>query len=270
VVDLDLHLVEKLVGYLTIGGTALTVALMVRLIALGLWRRYPWFVGYLMALSIESGLLAAIHRQKVGVQQGVWLATRLVTVFLELEAVLEIFGRWTVSFPGIGAFGRKLFVFLLIVATVVATLTIPVGWPNAGWDRVLRGAVVANRGAVIGLAMFLILTIGFFWKFGGPVTPNLRRHTWAMTAYVSATTISYFVVLYVTHWGRALVGNVLMPSVTLASLIYWLVALRRDGEAQPETPRNDPEWEEAEEMNRQMQKLADAITLSPRGVKKDR
>jgi hypothetical protein len=187
--------VEKLVGYLTIGGTVLTVALMVRLIVIGLWRRYPWFVGYLIALSIESGLLAAIHKQRVGVQQAVWLGTRLVTVFLELEAVLEIFGRWTVSFPGIGAFGRKLFVFLLVVATVVAALTLPVALPKDGWDQVLGAAVVANRGTVIGFAMFLILTVGFFWKFGGPVSPNLRMHTWAMTAYVTATAISYFVIL---------------------------------------------------------------------------
>jgi hypothetical protein len=46
--------------------------------------------------------------------------------------------------------------------------------------------------------------------------------------------------------------------------------MRPGGEEQPETRRNDEAWEEAEEMNRQMQKLADVITLSPRGVKKDR
>jgi hypothetical protein len=260
--------VEELVKYLTVGGTVLTVAVLVRLVTSGLWRKYPWFAGYLLTLSIESGLLTAIHDRKVGVQQAVWFGTRLVTVFLELKAVLEIFAQWTVSFPGIGAFGRKLFAFVIVIAIVVAAVTLPVGLPKGTWDGVLKAALVMNRGAVIGFAMFLILTVGFFQKFGGPVSPNLRRHTWAMAAYVSATAVSYFVLLAVTAWSKGLVGNVLMPSVTLAALIYWLVALTPSGETQPETPRNDDNWEDAEEMNRQMQKLADAITLSPRGVKK--
>jgi len=260
--------VDRLVSYLAIGGTALTVVLMTRLIASGLWRRYPWFVGYLFALSIESGALAAIHERDAKLEPVVWVCTRLVTVFLELHVVLEIFGRWTFSFPGIGAFGRKMLVFVLLIATVVAILTFPVSWPQGAWDQVLKGAVVVNRGAVIGFAIFLTLTLGFFWKFGGPVAPNLRRHTWAMTAYVTATAVSYFAISSFERDQAAKWGNTLLPGVTLAALVFWIFAMNPTGEEQPDVRVDDAEWEEAEEMNRHMQKLADAITLSPRGGKK--
>jgi len=261
--------VDRLVGYLAVGGTVLTVALMVRLTAIGLWRRYPWFVGYLLALSLESGLLGAIHGGDAKLEQGVWVCTRLVVVFLELHVVLEIFGRWTFSFPGIGAFGRKMLVFVLMIATGVAILTFPVSWPQGAWDQVLKGAVVVNRGAVIGFAIFLTLTLGFFWKFGGPVAPNLRRHTWAMTAYVTATAVSYFAISSFEMDQAAKWGNMLLPSVTLAALLFWIFAMKPTGEEQPAVEVDEAEWEEAEEMNRHMQKLADAITLSPRGGKKE-
>jgi hypothetical protein len=91
-----------------------------------------------------------------------------------------------------------------------------------------------------------------------------------MTAYVTATAVSYFVLSLVSReWVGY--GNALMTTVTLASLAYWTVALSPAGEAlRTETPRNEAEWADAEEMNRQMQKLADSITLAPRGVKKER
>jgi hypothetical protein len=64
------------------------------------------------------------------------------------------------------------------------------------------------------------------------------------------------------------VTNILLPAVTLAALAYWILALDRAGEMQPVTVGDAGQWEEAEEMNRQMQKLADVITLTPGGVKR--
>jgi hypothetical protein len=124
--------------------------------------------------------------------------------------------------------------------------------------------VLANRATNIGFSLLLLLTAGFFWKFGGPVAPNLKRHSWAMTAYGASTAVSYFVLM-----GRdAKVGNLLLPAVTVAVLIFWIFGLTRAGELQPATAGNEARWEEAEEMNRQMQKLADAVTLSPHGLKR--
>jgi len=255
----------RLIDLISAGTTVLLAVLGIRLVAGRLAQYYPWFTAYVFSLCLEEGILLSLESGRQHVYYAVWIAFRLVNILLEAKVVLGIFGRWTVSFPGIGAFGRRLLVFLFLAATAVAILTLPVGWPKGGWGQALKVAVVANRATNIGFSMFLVLAIGFFRKFGGPVAPNLNIHTWAMAAYVTATSISY---LALTR--SVLLGNVLLPAVTMVALVFWIVALRSDGELQPITSGDEEQWAEAEEMNVQMQKLADAVRLSPRGVKKEK
>lgn len=249
------------------GATAVLPAVLVaRLVFSGLARVYPWFAAYMLATAAETGLLLAVENRPILVYTSIWTVFGLVNILLEAKVVLTIFGQWTKSFPGIGAFGRKLLVMLMLIAAGVAASTIPVGWPNGVWMEVVKLATISIRAVNIGFSLFLLLTLIFFWKFGGPVAPNLRRHSWAMAAYVTATSVSYFVATGKAVW----LGNILLPAVTLTALIFWVVALQASGEVQPDTTGEEAQWEEAEEMNRQMQKLADAITLSPGGVKKDK
>jgi hypothetical protein len=87
-----------------------------------------------------------------------------------------------------------------------------------------------------------------------------------MEAYVSANALSYLMM----SWHAFITANVMLPVVSVSSLVFWIVALRPSGEAQPLSAFNAEEWAETEEMNRQLQKLADSVTLSPHGLKKKR
>jgi hypothetical protein len=251
-----------LINILSVGATVLLTLLWIRLLFSRLWRFYPWFTAYIFSLWLESGLLLKAGYQGT-LYQNIWITFRLVDAVLVSKVVLEIFGQWTRSFPGIGAFGRRLVILILVIATAVAITILPVGWPNTTQVVMLKVALVANRSTNMGFGLFLLLTLGFFWKFGGPVAPNLKRHTWAMAVYVAATSASYFIV---GQWAK--VGNELLPAVTDAALLFWIFALSGAGERQPETARDEALWEEAEAMNVQMQKLADAVRLSPQGLKK--
>jgi len=238
----------------------------VRLLVTHLARAYPDFTRYIVALCIESLLLLYLHnhgyRQKI--YGRFWTISRLIVLALEVSAVLAIFNRWTVSFPGIGAFGRRLVVVLMAISIGLALSTLPVAWSASGWVVAFQIMTIVNRGTNAGCAVFLILTLGFFYKFGGPVAPNLKRHTWAMTAFVTANAISY---LAMSSHAFAL-ANVLLTSVSIAALAYWILALKSSGELQPVTAMNPEEWEATEEMNRQLQKLADSVTLTPQGLRK--
>jgi len=261
----------RLIDLYLLGSTTILMAvLLVRLVAIGLWRVYAWFAAYLAVLCIESVLLQVLNAQPLYIVRSVWLVTRPVSALLECMVVLTIFGRWTVSFPGIGAFGRKLVVVILIVAAVVAASTIPVAWPPGAWMQAVKLTLIATRAVNIGFSLFLLLTLVFFRKFGGPVAPNLRRHTWAMAAYVTATSASYFVATASGLLGKQtlVVSNILLPAVTLTALTFWIFAFKRAGETQPDTVGDESQWEEAEEMNRHMQRLADVITLTPGGMKR--
>jgi hypothetical protein len=252
----------RLIDLVSAGTTVLLAVLGIRLFVSRLSRSYPWFTAYVCSLCVEAGVLLLMESHQRHVYNRIWTGFRLLNVPLEAKAVLGIFDRWTFSFPGIGAFGRRLLVFLLLAAIAVVIFTLPVGWPPGAWGRALTVAVVANRATNIGFSMFLLLTVGFFAKFGGPVAPNLRIHTWAMAAYVTATSASYFVLTR-----SVFLGQVLLPAVTMVPLIFWIVALRGSGETQPITIGDENEWAKTEAMNDQMQKLADAITVTPRGVK---
>jgi hypothetical protein len=150
------------------------------------------------------------------------------------------------------------------VSVGFALSTLPITWSRGGWLAAYKMTAVTNRVSSACFASFLLLTIGFFSKFGGPVAPNLRRHSWAMAVFVTANAVSYFV-LSTHHYKMA---NILLPAVSMAALGFWIFAFRKSGEAQPVTPPDPARWAVADAMNEQLVKLADSLTLSSRGVKK--
>jgi hypothetical protein len=246
-----------------IGSFLLQAVLAIRLLATGFWRVYPAFTLYTVALWTESGILLAFaHDQRL--YGHVWIFSRLIALLLEVAAVLSIFGRWTVSFPGIGVFGRSLLAVLTAVSVGLALSTVPVTWSKEGWRVAYKLMTITNRVSSACFACFLVLTIAFFSKFGGPVAANLKRHSWSMAVFVTANTVSYF--LATSHMFE--LANIFLPSIAMAALGYWIFAFRKSGEAQPVTPADPGRWAVADAMNEQLLKLADSVTLSSRGVKK--
>jgi hypothetical protein len=124
--------------------------------------------------------------------------------------------------------------------------------------------VVVNRAVHAGLAAFLILMLAFYTKFGGPVARNLKRHTWAMTAFVVANALSYFLVASKNY----VIGNTLLQAISTGTLIFWIVVLGRSGEVPPETPKNPDAWAEAEAMNRQLMEFASSVKQTRRAAGK--
>jgi hypothetical protein len=106
--------------------------------------------------------------------------------------------------------------------------------------------------------------LGFYTKFGGPVARNLRRHTWAMTAFVVANAVSYFLLAS----KRYQMGNILMQAISTGTLIFWIVALRSSGQKPPETPKNPEAWAEAEALNRQLMEFASSVKQTRRAAGK--
>jgi hypothetical protein len=179
----------------------------------------------------------------------------------EFWTVWAIFARWTVSYPGTGEFGRKLVIFLMAVSLAVSLMTLPVAWSATGWSVAFQLTSIANRGASVCLAFFLVLSLGFFYKFGGPVAPNLRKHTWSMAAFVTANALSYFAMS--SHAFK--LANFLLPTISMAALAFWILALTKAGEVEPEVAYDKEEYRAAEAMNRQLQKLASSVRLTSRG-----
>jgi hypothetical protein len=235
--------------------------LCIRLAATGLRRSYPRLFTYVAALTAESCILIGAARSPY-LYEKVWVATRAAVLVVEVLAVLEIFGRWSDSYPGIGRFGQRLLVLLFVLATGLSLSMLPVKWSSSDWVFATYLMSVANRSVQTGLAAFLLLMLLFFMKFGGPVAPNLKRHTWAMTAFLTANVLSYFLITARVYQ----LGNTLLQMISLAALVYWIFAFRRSGEEIPVTPNNPQAWAAAEEMNRQLLDFAGSVKQSRRGA----
>jgi hypothetical protein len=242
--------------------TGLEVVLCIRLAASGLWRSYPYFFAYIAALLTESTIMMLLDHSKVLYK--IWVVTRTILLAVETAAVLEIFNRWSDSFQGIGKFGKQLLLVLLALATGLCLSTVPINWSTSGWVLATYLMTVANRAVQTGLAAFLILMLSFYTKFGGPVASNLKRHTWAMTAFVVATAVGYFLVTS-KNYGM---GQILMQAISTGALVFWVMALGRSGEVPPETPRNPEAWAEAEAFNRQLIDFAGTVKQTRRAVGK--
>ena len=244
----------------------LEAVLCVRLAGSGLLRSYPYFFGYIAALAAES-ILLIVADQSRDLYQQVYLVTRIVLLPIEIAAVLEIFNRWSDSFRGIGKFGKQLLLVLLVLAAGVCLSTVPIDRSlPGGWVLPVYVMTVANRAVQTGLAAFLILMLIFYTKFGGPVARNLKLHTWAMTAFVVANSLGYF--LIASSFNE--IGNVVLQAISTGSLIFWIAALTSSGQTPPETPKNPEAWAEAEAMNRQLMEFASSVKQTRReaGTKK--
>ncbi len=257
---MDLNEAIRLLWY---GSILLLGVLWIRIVATGLWRVYPWFALYILSLWVES-LLLLVFGKHVHIYGRIWLFTRSAVLLMELAAVLEIFARWTTSFEGIGAFGRRLLAVLMAISIVSFVSTLPVSWSAGRLHVSYQLMMIANRSVSVGLAAFLLTALGFFYKFAGPVTPNLNRHTWTTAAFVTANAVGYF--FMASHWYA--LANVVLMSVTLSCLVYWILAFRESGERKPEFSANLAEWHAMEDVNRQILELAGSVKLSPLGLRR--
>ncbi len=252
---------NRIVALLWYGSIALLAALSLRLLIGGKLRRYTAFTLYILSLTLEAVILLYTSKDP-SLYGRMWTFSRPVCMILELSAVLAIFSRWTFSYDGIGVFGKWLLAVLMAASVGVALSTTNIGWSADGWQVAYQLMTIVNRGVNCCLALFLVFTAAFFYKFGGPVAPNLKRHTWSMAAFVTANAISYFFLaahLFAT-------ANILLPVVSSAALVFWMFAFTQAGEIQPDSVFDREEWAVAENMNRQLQKLAKSVTLTPRGL----
>ena len=248
--------ITKILWY---GSITLETALCARLWSGRFAFRFPWFMAFIATLLAESLALALIQPYSAVLYGEVWIASRILALTFEALAVIEIFSRWSGNFPGIETLGRKLLTGLLAVAAVLVAATLPADASRGGWVFVYQMVSVASREVHLLLATFLTLMIAFFARFGGPVDPNLRRHTWMILGFEAATGLSYLA----TTVARAFsLTDVLVSGASFVCLAGWLFAFRSAEDNRPDreaSPEELAEYEAAEALSERLLLLRDRI-----------
>jgi hypothetical protein len=149
--------------------------------------------------------------------------------------VLELFSKWTRSYPGIGRFGRLLFGALISAALVISLVSWPLEWKALVVAHDVRIYFILNRVLMVALALFIVSIWLFFRNYPAPVAPNVVRHTCIAVIFFATNALSWLALTL----GGLRMGALLNLTIVLAAFTCfsaWALLLTRKGEERAAIP----------------------------------
>jgi hypothetical protein len=163
-----------------------------------------------------------------------------------------LFSRWSVSYRGIGRFGKFLLAAFLAFALLISVAFWRVEWERLVFEGNFRIYYVLDRIVLATLALFVVLTWLFFRNYPVAIAPNVVRHTYISAIYFVGTALCLLAFtlngLKVIAW-----ANLGVVIVTAACFGAWAIFLTRKGQVRP--PVQQVSLEDRERIERINQEL---------------
>lgn len=216
------------------------VALLIKFLHEGLWRRYQAFFAYLLVEVGSAAVLSLIKRPTVYVR--VFFGSEFILWAMYLLVTLEIYRVVLQSHPGIARFGRHFVQIAFAVSVGVALLSLALSWnaPVEKSQQILHNLNVLRQTFMSSAVALLLLVISFMVWF--PI--RLNRNTFLYCIGCG----TFFVTKTLTLLIRNLFGpdlNSVLSCVTMgvwtACNFFWLFLLSRQGEELPLVLRVSPD-----------------------------
>lgn len=222
------------------GSQLLEAVVILRLLWIGLGRRYKFFLIYLgVDLAISLGLARLdIHATSYAM---VWSIVQPLVWFSEAAAVFELFGQVTEHYPKIGGFADKIltgcFVAAGLIAVILTIIELPHTYAGYWW---YYGPVMASKCVAFACALLLLAQAIFFLVFPVKMRRNTLIHRWVLFVYFAASGITYFFAPLV-NIKIADLANMLLLAIACTCSLVWATALTRAGEVDPVIERTTEE-----------------------------
>lgn len=210
------------------------------LIRRGLWRAYITFCCFLLVegSAFSLGLWFGSGKRRIVVSY-IYLFAQPILLLLAVMIVLEVFRRVLVNYPGIAVFSQRIVVASLLIGLAVAFALASGDMPNMSTPQaMLMLYTLATRVVYSAVCIFLILIVLFLSWMPVVLPPNTIRHGFFLFFYFLLSAIAN---LFLHRMGLdvRLQVNLALTLLTLASLFFWMIFLRREGEiAQPAVSRS--------------------------------
>lgn len=222
------HWVQRL----TVLYAAAEAGLLVRLLVARLHRRYRFFALFLV-IDLCSAVSLLFIPYDTTLYFRAWVVETVVLAACYFMVVLELYGLVLRDYPGIAGLFRWLVRILVPTAALISLLPSVLSWQGGVGppDPPLTLALVMARTAVLGvLVALLVLEFILFWC---PLT--LSRNTVVYCAgylvfFTSQT--AAFTLADRLGAGFTPLANVIMQALGCACLLFWGLALSREGEQQ--------------------------------------
>lgn len=234
------------------GSQLLEAVVIIRLLSIGLGRRYKFFLIY---LGVDLGMSLAlatlnVHSTSYAV---VWAAVQPGIWFSEAAAVFELFRQVTEHYPKIGGFADRILTGCFIAAGVLALtftlIELPQTYSGFWW---YYGPVMTSKCVSFACALLLLAQTMFFLIFPVRMRRNTVIHRWLLFVYFTASGVAYFFAPLL-NVKVADLANVLLLAIACCCSVLWATALTKAGEVDPvlqppapgETARVNEEYEAA-------------------------
>jgi hypothetical protein len=254
---------ESGVWYLTIG---LTAAVLVRLSLDGLLKIYKLLYGYL-ALSLVTSLAALTIPYRSNAYGYLYFSSETSRLVIAALVVVEIYSLALENTPALARFGRNTVGYILAAAAIIPAIALLMDNSGSGtpypylrlfylFEQTLNGTI----------AIFLLLISLFMAWF--PV--RLRRN---VIAYIGGFIVWTLTRSASAHFANEFPKNVLANRtinsvsmcVAVGCLIFWLVVLKREGEARTAVVGHLWNRAEAERLTQQLDAINNGLTRLRRG-----
>jgi hypothetical protein len=230
------------------GSQLLEAVVIVRLLSIGLGRRYKFFLTYL-AIDLAMSLGLASLDNHSSLYAIIWAAVQPAVWFSEAAAVFELFRHVTEHYPKIGVFADKIltgcFIAAGLLSLVLTLVELPHTYARYWW---YYGPVMAFKCVALACSLLLLAQAIFFLIFPVEMRRNTVVHRWLLFVYFTASGIAYFFVPLL-NVRVADLANITLLGIACCCSLLWATALTKAGETEPVLKPTTPE--ETEQVNRE-------------------
>jgi hypothetical protein len=248
---------EKGVWFLS---TGLTAAVVVKLWLSGLARIYQLLFVYL-AYDFLSSLAGIFIPQRTVYYGYYYFTAQTLKILIAAFMLMEIYSLALERHPALANFGRSTVGYLLAAAGLIPLIGVWVDHSaSAGTHPYLRAYLVFERTMDATMAIFLILISLFMAWF--PV--RMRRNVIVYVGGFIAWSLSRSAHLYiVSHWLTdkkvKLALDIVQLCIAMGCLLFWLLAMRREGELQTAVVGHLWNRAEAERLTEQLDAINEGL-----------
>jgi len=224
-------------------GSVAKIAVLWRCAAIGVFKRYFWFVA-MVALALARSLIGSRHNPHPYTE--FWLATQWPTAGLQTAAAIEAFWILAGHFRGIRNFGWLLIGVILAISSAAAGA---VSLLRPHWNNPLSGPLLLDQYVGLSLVLTALLSFAFFRQFPRiPIRPNAIRHLTALSVLFGSDFVGYSI-LPLSHGELKFLTSLVVATGGLVAYSFWAVSMNRAGEALPFPPpmMSDKDYDASEQ-----------------------
>jgi hypothetical protein len=190
----------------------------------GLYRVYVFFFGYLVLELLQALIPVLAPLQSRLYADSYMLSEALITAFYVL-VVLELYSNVLRDLPGIAGTARRYIEVTVVLAILIALIFLRLG------RRVstLIGYLLSfERTVMASLVVFVLLVAAFLAYYPIPLGRNVIAYLVGYSVWFLTNATVSLMMNFGQQWIRPL--SSIAMGVWLVCLIFWIIALSRDGE----------------------------------------